>query len=152
MIDSFSIDIVIRHPSCEPSHISQELGLKPNSSWKKGDIVPGIRAKRATAWYCEFLRDNGTEAYENALRRVISFINKKKAFFKEIGDEKGEAEIVLNHSVEFDEGRVFELSLSPIFLGHLSTLGIGLHITGWGEGKKTKAKLQGKTGGATQES
>lgn len=45
--DSYSIDILLRHSSHSPEIISAALSLKPVATWRVGENLVKVRAKRS---------------------------------------------------------------------------------------------------------
>jgi len=131
--DSFSIDIVLRHPSHNPESISAALSLKPKASWPVGEDLGRANAKWSF-FYARLLEGTSSSDYERALKSVRRFFRKNAAFWTDFAGGNGEVELILNHNVnphkkEGDE--CFELYLAPAFLQELSTREIGLRIQGW---------------------
>jgi len=132
--DSFSIDIVLRHPSHNPESISAALSLQPKASWPVGeDLGRKVHAKWSFFYAC-LLGGAGSSDYERALKNVRRFLRKNAAFWTDFTGGNGEVELILNHTVwpqEKEGDECFELYLAPAFLQELSTREIGLRIQGW---------------------
>jgi hypothetical protein len=131
--DSFSVDIVLRHPSHNPESISEALSLRPKASWRVGENLGRANAKWSF-FYARLLEGSAPSDYERALKNVRRFLRKNAAFWTDFAGGNGEVELILNHNVnpqnkEGDE--CFELYLAPAFLQELSTRDIGLRIQGW---------------------
>lgn len=132
MKDSFSIDIVLRHPSYSPEGISKALSIEPQASWAAGKSLGTLRAQGTFFHACLQKGDNSSD-YETALAEVVSFLKRNAAFWPDFIGGHGEVEVILNHTIrpQEEEGdRCFELSLDPAFLSHLSSRGIGLRVQG----------------------
>jgi hypothetical protein len=127
---SFTIDILLRHYSYSPEHISRTLSIKPQGSRAAGDKLAGLRAKW-TSVYARLQEGNGPSDYEKALRGVVTFLQRNDAFWTDFTGEKGEVELILNHTICPDGEKRLESYISPDFLRHLSTRRIGLRVQGW---------------------
>jgi len=71
--------------------------------------------------------------YESALAKVGQFLEKNTGFWADFMGENGEVELILNHTIEPEQkegDKVLGIYLSPAFLRHLSTQGIGLRVQG----------------------
>jgi hypothetical protein len=126
--DSFSIGLLVRHPSRSPLRISRALSLK-----RAGDK---FRVPRDGRMYFRAVlqKGNSVSEFERALIRVVKFLRKNESFWKDMMDEKGKVELVLNYAIspQAEEGdKCFELSLTPALCKHLSARGISLRIQGW---------------------
>ena len=140
--DSFSIDIVLRHPTHSPESIAAALSLKPKGSWPVGENLGKIRAKWSF-FYGRLLDGVASSDYQSALKSVSRFLRKKAAFWADFTDGNGEVELILNHTVSPEEegDECFELHLTPAFLSDLSNRHIGLRVQGWqGRAKNTRSK------------
>jgi hypothetical protein len=131
--DPFSIDIVLRHPSCTPQSISKALSLKPKGSWAVGQKVVKAPAKW-TFFHACLQKGDYVSKFEGALTNVASFLERNSAFWPDFFGGKGEVELILNHTINLQEeegDKCFELHLAPEFLRDLSIRGIGLRVQGW---------------------
>jgi len=138
--DPFSIDIVLHHPSRSRDSISEALSIKPQGAHTAGQKLGKLRAKR-TYFYSRLQQGDYVSEFEGALTKVVSFLEKKAAFWTDFIGGNGDVELILNHTVgpQEEEGdKCFELYLAPDFLRHLSTRRIGLRVQGWQRGVKTK--------------
>ncbi len=153
--DPFSIDIVLRHPSCTPQSISKALSLKPKGSWAVGQRVIKVPAKW-TFFYSCLQKGDYVSKLEGALTNVVSFLEKNSAFWTDFIGGKGEVELILNHTISPQEegDKCFELCLAPAFLRDLSIRTIGLRVQGWQgnvkrvrrrDKKISRAKLKAKS-------
>jgi len=132
--DSFSIDIIVRHPSHDPETISAALSLKPRASWPVGeDLGRKVRAKWSF-FYAQLLEGTTPSDYERALKSVRRFLRKNAAFWADFSGGNGQVELILNlkvHPQKKEGDECFELYLAPAFLQELSTRDIGLRVQGW---------------------
>jgi hypothetical protein len=130
--DSFSVDIVLRHPTHSPESISAALLLRPQASWPVGEDLGRAHAKWSF-FYGRLLDGIASVDYQAALKNVSRFLRKNDAFWADFMGGKGEVELILNHTVSQCEAgdECFELHLSPAFLRALSAREIGLRVQGW---------------------
>jgi hypothetical protein len=128
--DRFNIDLALTHPTCDPSLITEEMSTEPMYCWKQGDRF-GPLVKRSSHWYGRILTDHGEDEFDRALKTIASLVAMHKAFFVEFVQGGGTIELILNHSVELDEGKVLELYIEPSFLGRLAAIGVGLRVQAW---------------------
>lgn len=102
----FSIILLIRHPSIDPSAITNQLGLNPSQFWRQGDqrttpkgkVLPG--AYSYTSWsYCfDF---SGERSFFHSLKILLENLEQHKLFFEKITFEGGQ--IYLNINLRGDE-------------------------------------------------
>jgi hypothetical protein len=114
--DPFSIDIVLRHPSCTPKSISKALSLKPKGSWAVGQKVTKTPVKW-TFFYASLQKGDCIPKFEGALTNVASFLEKHSAFWTDFISGNGKVELILNHTIEPQEeegDKCFELCLAPL--------------------------------------
>jgi hypothetical protein len=126
----YSVDLNLHHPSCDPAEITRELVTKPWFARKQGDVIAGIQHK-STSWLCHFQKGSGNVEFDQTLKTLVSFIAEHHSFLRKFVEEEGTAEVVLNARVPFDEGKLFDLSLDPVFLNELSQLHIQLRVQVW---------------------
>jgi len=130
---SFSIDILLRHPSHSPESIAAALSLKPKGSWPVGEDLGRVRAKWSF-FYARLLEGVACSDNERALKNVSRFLRKNTPFWTDFTSGNGEVELILNHTVSpmAEEGdECFELHFTPAFLRDLSVRDIGLRVQGW---------------------
>jgi hypothetical protein len=127
--DSFTIDLILRHPSRSVRSIAKALSVKPQ--------IPGsYRGTRRTYFIVVLQNGKSPAKFQFALSKTIRFLRKNKKFLKKFLAEKGSGEIVFNHAIfpQTEQGdKCFELSLTSAFCEHLSASGMGLKIQGWVE-------------------
>ncbi len=126
----FRLDVVLTHANRDPKIFSNELLLQPEFSWMKGEKL-GNQLMPSTKWQACLVAGAGEEAYSAALEKALLFLETNTAFFHTLGEEDAKAELVVNYSVEFDEGKVLQVSYSPIFLRQLVELGVELRVQAW---------------------
>jgi hypothetical protein len=129
-VHPYSVDLNLHHPSCDPADITQELATNPWFARKRGDVIAGIQHK-STSWLCHFQKGTGNVEFDETLRALVSFIGEHGSFLRKFVEEEGTAEVVLNARVPFDEGKLFDLSLDPLFLTELSKMRIQLRVQVW---------------------
>jgi hypothetical protein len=125
-IGSFSFELALRHPSRDPTEISQILAIQPKICWKAGD-----ESYNKSIWRCEFARGIAAANFEAALEKFIAFISGHGSFLQGFYEDDGEIELILNSHVEPDHGRVLDVRLSAWFLQEISENGVGLQLNGW---------------------
>lgn len=139
--DSFSVDILLRHPSHNPETISAALSLKPTASWAVGQDLGKIRAKWSF-YYARLQEGIGSSGYERALKKVCRFLRKNATFLTDFKGGKGEVELILNHAVDLQDEKgdqCIELHIGPAFLGELAARNIALRVQGWQRFRKQDA-------------
>lgn len=125
--DSFTIDIVLRHPSYAAEDIMKALSL--------ASLVP---LPKATYFYAQLQKGSSVHQYGRALNDVILFLRKHERFLTAFMKRGGDVELIVNHNVtaESESGdKCFELFLSAEFLRALSDQEIGLRVQGWRTGE-----------------
>jgi len=125
--DSFTIELILRHPSRSASSIAKALSVEPRFANSK---------PRARGAYFQAILESGDSPakFRLALPRIVRFLRKNKKFWRDFIAEKGSGEIVFSHAIfpQTEEGdKCFELSLAPAFCEYLSASGMGLKIQGW---------------------
>src|SRR5260370_5785082 len=131
--DSFSIDIVLRHPSYDLGSIAKALSITPRASRAADDKSAGSHQQR-TFFHARLQEGNGSSDYENALAKVVAFLEKNATFWTDFMNGQGEVELILNHSLleHAEQGDLcLEVHLEPVFLEHLSSRRINLRVQGW---------------------
>ena len=78
--ESFSFDMVLRHPSHSPESISKALSLKPKASWPAGEDLGRVRAKWSF-FYARLLEGPLPEC-ERALKTVRRFLRAQRHCFR----------------------------------------------------------------------
>ncbi len=134
--DSYSIDILLRHSSHSPEIISAALSLKPVATWRVGENLVKVRAKRSF-FYARLHEGTGSSSYERALKHAYRFLRKNASFLDEFKGGSGQVELILNHTVGLQEeegDKSFELHIAPAFLTELAARGIGLRVQGCQQG------------------
>jgi hypothetical protein len=127
--DSFSIDLILRHPWRSTRSIAKALSVKPQTMASKRGI-------RRTYFKAVLQSGHSPAKFQLALRQVVRFLRKNEKFWEKCLAEKGSGEIVFNHTIfifpQTENGdKCFELSLTSVFCEHLSASRMGLKIQGW---------------------
>jgi hypothetical protein len=127
--DSFSIDLILRHPWRSTRSIAKALSVKPQTMASK-------RRTRRTYFKAVLQSGHSPAKFQLALRQVVRFLRKNEKFWEKCLAEKGSGEIVFNHTIfifpQTENGdKCFELSLTSVFCEHLSASRMGLKIQGW---------------------
>src|SRR4029077_10470883 len=91
--DSFSIDLILRHPSRSARSIAKPLSVKPQI---RTDIN---RHTRRTYFRAVLQNGNSPAKFQLALLKVLRFLRKNKKFWKKFLAERGSGEMVFNHSI-----------------------------------------------------
>ncbi len=125
--DSYSIDLVLCHPSRDANSISSALSLEPFLNW-------GITQSGRNSFYGRLQAGRMSSDYSVALAKVAVWLDAHAAYFTEFVQAGGEATLVLNHAIspmEEPGDKCFELRLEPEFLRLLSSKKVALKIQGW---------------------
>jgi hypothetical protein len=131
--DSFSIDVVLRHPSYSRESIAKALSIKPRASLAADDKTASSHGRR-TFFHARLSEGKSSSDYENALADVILFLEKNATFWTDFVSGQGEVEVILNHTFleEAEQGDLcLKLHLEPRFLAQLSNRGIALRVQAW---------------------
>jgi hypothetical protein len=132
--DFFSIEILLRHPSYDLESLAKTLAIEPTAPLV-ADTNKLLRyERRRTFFHARLHEGNRSSEYERALANVAKFIEKHATFWIDFMSGKGEAELILNHSLleQAQQGDLcFKLHLEPRFLAELSKHGIALRVQAW---------------------
>src|SRR5690349_12586633 len=90
--DSFSIDLILRHPSRSARSIAKALSVK-------SQITGRNRRTRRTYFRIVLQNGNSPVKFRLALQKVVRFLRKNRTFWKKFFAEKGSGEIVFNHAI-----------------------------------------------------
>ena len=118
----------IRHPSIEPSQITQTLGLQPQHTWRAGDERKDSAGGsaggtyRESYWMCELMPQPALSAdhvgVESELLRALGTLRRSFDFLQSVNDGGGVAEIYVSVFAR-DEFRIELLSEVCALLGRL---------------------------------
>jgi len=129
-LDTFWLDISLRHPSCEPESITAALNLKPLSASRSGSKI-GAATRRFTHWMCKFREGIGDENFARSLTDVLLFFDALTGFFQQFSTSGGEVEFAINQVVKMDDGILFKLTLDHEFLKACGERQISLRVQAW---------------------
>jgi len=128
--DSFSISITLRHPSLDPSAISNVFSLEPRFSWKAGSRVGGIENKYSV-WHGLLGEGAGSEEYEESLKKAVAFLEGCQEWLAYFSRSEGELDVIFGFSTELDEGLICQVSFYPELIARLSKLNVGIRVEIW---------------------
>src|ERR1700690_3610085 len=131
--DSYSIDVVLRHPSRDANSISVALSLEPFLNW-------GTDQSGGCSFYGRLQAGRKPSGYSASLAKVAAWLDAHATYFTEFVQAGGEAELLLNHAIspmEEPGDKCFELRLEPEFLRQVSSKRVALKIQGWQVGSAT---------------
>jgi hypothetical protein len=129
-LHSYSVDLNLHHPSCDPGEITRALATEPWFARRKGEFVGEIQHK-STSWLSHFQNGAGNAEFNKTLESFVSFLSKHDPFLRRFTEEQGAVEVVLNATVPVDEGKLFDLHLDPWFLSELSQRNVSLRVQVW---------------------
>lgn len=106
---SFSIRLLIKHPSCDPSEITRELGLTPHLAHKVGDArqtpkgtsLPGTY--RETAWG-HTIRVTGERYFFRSAEALIGKLEERASFLQHLSETGGTVCLIFNLRGEHNVG------------------------------------------------
>src|SRR5580704_2029642 len=136
--DSFTVEMVLRHPSRSELSIGKALSVNPRVAFIKPNA-------RGALFQAILQKGNSSGKFRVALSRVVRFLRRNGKLLRKFIYESGSGEIVINFwtSLKFQEGdKCFELLLAPAFCEQLSASGLGLKIQVWA---KSRTKLTPKS-------
>jgi hypothetical protein len=129
-VDSFAVDIKLRHPSYAPAEITGALGMSPWGYAKVGQETSyGVR--KSTVWMCHFREGIGAEAFTQSLEQFLSFLDASAQYLESFRMSGGEIEVEVNQTVGIDDGILFNLHLDYDFLKTCGERGISLRVQAW---------------------
>jgi len=130
---TYSVSIVIRHPTADPEEISCELGLLPTKSLKvgskkyspNGKVYLGVSEQ--TYWRCNLHSEHRARAEDGFLEDYLASLNSKlaksKPFFKLLVDSGGYIEYFIG---VFGGEYAIMATLSPSLLKQTAELNIAI--------------------------
>jgi len=133
----FTIALCVRHPTIDPSVITQSLGMEPQHTWKVGASRRGPAGEeldgvyRQTYWTGRLMEEpqlsSERATIESVLLQTLGQLRRSYDFLQQLSTEGGVAELVISL---FSQG-VFRLDLSPetsALLGRLQlTIALDIH-------------------------
>jgi Domain of unknown function (DUF4279) len=130
----FTVSLRIRHPRIEPSKITEELGIRPQHSWKAGDPHPrrGAEASgtegeyRDSYWTAPMMEQPQLSttgvSVESVLVQTINQLRRSQSFLEQLSAEGG----TLQLSVSLLGRENFRLELSPDTMALMGRLRIAV--------------------------
>lgn len=128
--DAFSISMTLRHPSLDPSDISNAFSLEPRFSWKAESRAGEIEHKY-TVWHGLLAEGAGSDKYEEALKRAVVFLESCQEWLAYFSRSEGELDVIFGFSTELDEGLICQASFYPELIARLSKLNAGIRVDIW---------------------
>jgi Domain of unknown function (DUF4279) len=133
----FTISLCIRHPTIDPSAITESLGIKPQHTWRAGDARRGAAGEeldgvyRQSYWTGRLMDDpqlsSERTTVESVLLQTLAQLRRSHDFLQQISTDGGTAELIVSL---FARG-IFRLDLSPessALLGRLRlTIAFDIH-------------------------
>ncbi len=108
---SFVIRLLIKHPSCEPSEITRELGLTPHLARKVGDArptpkgTPPSETYRETAWSHSF-RVTGERRFFTSADALVLGLEERASFLQHLSETGGTVCLIFDLFGEHNVGDV----------------------------------------------
>jgi uncharacterized protein DUF4279 len=130
----FTISLRLRHPSIDPSTITQTLGIEPQHTWKVGDARrdPGGTALggiyRESYWMGRLMEQpqhsSSRVSVESVLLQTLAHLRRSQSFLERLDAEGGVAELHVSLFARED----FRLELSARSLALLGRLGLAVAL------------------------
>ena len=133
LVDEFSLEVNLHHPSCDPREITQELSLDPWFAVRNGANIGDV-IHRKTTLLCHFRGGTTNPEFTRALEDTASLLSNHQGFIFQFVAQGGEVEVVLNSAIDsgFVSGdKLSELTLHPWFLSRLAENDIHLRLQVW---------------------
>jgi hypothetical protein len=130
----FTISLCIRHPTIEPSKISQALGMEPQHTWKAGDPrrspaggeLEGVYHQ--SYWTGRLMGEpeisSERVSVNSVLLQIASRLNRSSDFLEQLNAGGGVAELVVSVFAHED----FRLDLSTNSLASLARLRLSVAL------------------------
>lgn len=132
----FTLSLRIRHPTIDPTRITQTLGIEPQHSWcageKRSDPIgrPLEGVYNDSYWMSRLTEDPrlsaGESSVESLLNELLARFRRLQPFFDELRAGGGVAE--LDVTVFARENFRFDLSVDSLAALHRVGLGIALEV------------------------
>jgi hypothetical protein len=134
----FTISLCVRHPTIDPSVITQSLGIEPQHTWRVGEARRGDGGEELEGVYHQSywtgrlmdapqLSSSERTTVESVLLQTLAQLRRSHDFLQQLSTGGGTAELVISL---FSRG-VFRLDLSPetsALLGRLQlTIALDIH-------------------------
>ncbi|HEY3784114.1 MAG TPA: DUF4279 domain-containing protein [Steroidobacteraceae bacterium] len=130
----FTIALCIRHPTIDPSRITDSLGIEPQHTWKAGEPrcdAAGAELEgvyRESYWtgllMAEPQMSSGQVSVERVLEQMLLQLRRAQDFLVQLNAEGGLGQLVVS---VFARG-VLRLDLSPGLLASLGRLGLSVAL------------------------
>ena len=130
----FTVSLSIRHPSIEPSRITEALGIGPQHMWKAGeprhDPESGDRAGvyRESYWMGRLMDEpqlsSGQVSVETVLLQTLTQLRRSQPFLEQLSADGGVSEL----SISLFARENFRLELSADSLALLGRLGLSVAL------------------------
>jgi hypothetical protein len=135
--DDFRIDLLVRHPSANPSTISGSLRIQPEFAWGVGDLLGG-QPRTSSLWRATLAEGSGPKEFERALESVLSLMSDRNHFLSQTVASGGELSLTVRTFAETQNGKASEVHLNAPFLGTLAAIGIDLIFEVWMQGQEVE--------------
>jgi len=133
----FTISLCVRHPTIDPSSITQSLGIEPQHTWKAGEARRGPAGEEVEGvyhqsyWTGRVMEEpqlsSERATVESVLLKTLTQLSRSHDFLQELSTDGGTAELTVSL---FARG-IFRLDLSPetsALLGRLRlTIAFDIH-------------------------
>jgi hypothetical protein len=130
----FTISLRIRHPSIEPSKITETLGIEPQHTWAAGDPRRDAAGEDCAGFYRESywtgrLMDgpqlsSGQVSVESMLLQTLTHLRRSQPFLEQLNTDGGIAEL----SISLFARENFRLELSADSLALLGRLRLSVAL------------------------
>jgi hypothetical protein len=129
----FTVSLRIRHPSIDPSRITQTLGIEPQHTWKTGDRRRGPAGAdlegvyRESYWMGRLMEPQLSSdelSVESVLMRTLTQLRRAQDFLEQLHTDGGVAEL----HVSLFARESFRLDLSAESLALLGRLGLAVAL------------------------
>jgi len=130
----FTISLRLRHPSIDPSEITQTLGLTPQHTWKAGDARRGPGGGtlegvyRESYWMGRLMHEpaqsSAQVSVESVLLQTLAQLRRSHGFLERLDADGGIAELHVSLFARED----FQLELSAQSLNLLGRLGLAITL------------------------
>ena len=130
----FTVSLRLRHPTIDPSRITQTLGIEPQHTWKAGEprrdpvggALEGIY--RESYWMGRLMDEpqlsSARLSVESVLLQILAHLRRSHDFLKQLHAEGGVAELHVSLYARED----FRFELSGESLGLLGRLGLAVAL------------------------
>ncbi|HEY6923908.1 MAG TPA: DUF4279 domain-containing protein [Steroidobacteraceae bacterium] len=127
----FTVSLRIRHPSIEPSRITEALGIEPQHTWKAGELrsEPGSAGVYRESYWMGRLMDepqlsSEQVSVETVLLKTLTQLRRSQPFLEQLAVDGGVAEL----SISLFARENFRLELSSDSLASLGRLRVSVAL------------------------